>query len=186
MQTGADSDIEDDDGAPIMVVSPEPIPAPLTPPPPQEPSAASAAAGAAAAQTATPAKVVIVGAGPAGLACARQLRHLGGSSIETVVLEGRDRIGGRVCSMELPGSGGKYADLGASFIHGTSDSNPVFKLLTDSGATLDPEGGGYSQVCFLLTITCSLPQQPSHETNRNILNSAKGLGGVCTVAGCEQ
>lgn len=43
-----------------------------------------------------PAKVVVLGAGTAGLACAQSLQEGGGDSIEVVVLEARKRVGGRV------------------------------------------------------------------------------------------
>ncbi|KAI4321633.1 hypothetical protein MLD38_034994 [Melastoma candidum] len=58
-------------------------------------------------------KVIIVGAGPAGLTAARHLQRQGFS---VIVLEGRDRIGGRVytdrASLSVP------VDLGASIITG--------------------------------------------------------------------
>src|SRR5687768_10675215 len=56
-------------------------------------------------------KVVVVGAGRAGLAAARAL-HDGG--VDGVVVEGRDRIGGRTHTVEV---GGAPVDLGASWIH---------------------------------------------------------------------
>jgi monoamine oxidase len=56
-------------------------------------------------------RVVVVGAGIAGLTAARAL-HLSG--IDVVVLEGRDRIGGRTNTVGL---GEAAVDLGASWIH---------------------------------------------------------------------
>lgn len=57
--------------------------------------------------------VIVIGAGPAGLACAR---HLCKHGVDVVVLEARDRIGGRVwtesASLSAP------ADLGAMLITG--------------------------------------------------------------------
>ena len=44
-------------------------------------------------------RVVVVGAGPAGLSSARALIKMG---IEVTVLEGQDRIGGRVHTASLP------------------------------------------------------------------------------------
>lgn len=64
-----------------------------------------------------PQRVVVVGAGLAGLAAARTLTEHG---VEVVVLEARDRIGGR-CHTE---SG---IDMGAHWIHGT-DGNPITNL----------------------------------------------------------
>jgi monoamine oxidase len=65
--------------------------------------------------------VVVVGAGAAGLASARRLTDAG---VPVVVLEARDRIGGRTWSYDF--GGGTTIDLGASWIHGTQ---PVLEQL---------------------------------------------------------
>jgi monoamine oxidase len=57
---------------------------------------------------------VIIGAGAAGLAAAAELARRGKSA---VILEARDRIGGRVWSLEVPGLP-IPVELGAEFIHG--------------------------------------------------------------------
>lgn len=67
------------------------------------------------------AQYVVIGAGMAGLAAARQLVN-GGASV--IVLEGRDRIGGRLWTDK---SLGTPVDLGASWIHGVR-GNPVAAL----------------------------------------------------------
>ncbi len=56
-------------------------------------------------------RVVVVGAGIAGLTVANALTHAGA---ECVVLEARDRIGGRLHTVDLAGS---PVDLGGSWIH---------------------------------------------------------------------
>ena len=56
-------------------------------------------------------RVVVVGAGIAGLTAAKALAHGG---VECVVLEARDRIGGRLHTVDLAGS---PLDLGGSWIH---------------------------------------------------------------------
>jgi monoamine oxidase len=56
-------------------------------------------------------RVVVVGAGFAGLAAAWELNRAG---VEVVVLEARDRVGGRVWSRELPS--GAVVEMGAEFI----------------------------------------------------------------------
>jgi polyamine oxidase len=56
-------------------------------------------------------RVVVVGAGIAGLTVANALTHAG---VKCVVLEARDRIGGRLHTVDLAGS---PVDLGGSWIH---------------------------------------------------------------------
>ena len=70
--------------------------------------------------------IVVVGAGVAGLGAARDLTAVGR---EVVVVESRQRIGGRVWSDTV---GGAPVDLGGSWLHGLRD-NP----LADLAASLD-------------------------------------------------
>ncbi len=74
-------------------------------------------------------RVVVVGAGLAGLAAARQLADHG---VDVVVVEARDRIGGRVWPARLPS--GLQVDLGATWVHG-ADGNPLSALLRHHGLT---------------------------------------------------
>ena len=75
---------------------------------------------------APPKRVLVIGAGMAGLATARTLHNAG---INVTVLEGRDRIGGRVwTSRRWPDA---PADMGASWIHGVR-GNPL-TALADAG-----------------------------------------------------
>lgn len=80
---------------------------------------------------------IVVGAGVAGLTAARLLQHVGQ---RVVVLEARDRIGGRVVSER---SAGRVTDLGASWIHGIND-NPVADAVAAFGMpTHEFTVGGY-------------------------------------------
>lgn len=90
-----------------------------------------------------PKKVLVLGAGISGMACAKTLQEAG---FDVRVLEGRHRVGGRIWtdrSLGLP------LDLGASFIEGSA-TNPLEKLaalaksktkpLNDEAALFTAEG----------------------------------------------
>jgi polyamine oxidase len=63
-------------------------------------------------------RVIVVGAGMAGLTCASELQQAG---IDVSVVEARDRTGGRLWQGEIDGT---RVDLGGSWLHGTQD-NPL-------------------------------------------------------------
>lgn len=81
------------------------------------------------------ADVAVVGAGVAGLAAARELRRRG---LAVVVLEARDRIGGRIFTLRdarlpLP------VELGAEFVHGAAPL--TYRILAEAGITTIDLGG---------------------------------------------
>ncbi|KAL8915413.1 MAG: hypothetical protein Q9172_006882 [Xanthocarpia lactea] len=114
--------------------------------------------------------IVVVGAGMAGLGCARQLEALfrqyhyrlslvGEEPPKVIVLEGRNRIGGRVYSHPLhnqtaariPEHARCTAEMGAHIITGFDHGNPLnmiirgqlalhFHLLTDNSTLYDSDG----------------------------------------------
>ena len=74
--------------------------------------------------------VIVVGAGISGLAAAKEIQDAGKS---VVILEARDRIGGRITSVPLQTVPGGVVDIGAAWIHGVGKGmgrrrNPVAKL----------------------------------------------------------
>lgn len=71
-------------------------------------------------------RVIVIGAGVAGLVIARLLQA---ADIEVVVVEARDRIGGRTHTLELAGAA---VDVGAAWIHGRA-GNPVAALCDGLG-----------------------------------------------------
>ncbi|MFL5782660.1 MAG: flavin monoamine oxidase family protein [Thermoleophilaceae bacterium] len=98
-------------------------------------AAVAGLAGTAPAQGATRrrrarhADVVVVGAGYAGLTAAHQIAAAGKS---VIVMEARNRVGGRAFNHELPG--GKWSELGATFVGPTQDH--VIRLAKQMGVKL--------------------------------------------------
>jgi monoamine oxidase len=77
---------------------------------------------------------IVIGAGISGTAAARKLSEKG---LKVVVLEARNRVGGRLYTIKttLPDGKKLNVDLGASWIHGYGQKNPLVKLVKESGAT---------------------------------------------------
>ncbi|KAH9892246.1 hypothetical protein F4778DRAFT_784612 [Xylariomycetidae sp. FL2044] len=89
-------------------------------------------------------RIGVVGAGVAGLRCCDILLQHG---FDVTLLEGRDRLGGRVHQARMPS--GRTVDAGPNWIHGT-ENNPILDLAKQTNTTtwswdtpasvLDPEG----------------------------------------------
>jgi monoamine oxidase len=75
--------------------------------------------------------VAVIGAGAAGIAAARRLAEAGGVSV--LVLEGRNRAGGRAWTID---AGGYPADLGCEWLH-SADRNVLVPLAERLGLALD-------------------------------------------------
>jgi NADPH-dependent 2,4-dienoyl-CoA reductase/sulfur reductase-like enzyme len=75
-----------------------------------------------------PERVIVIGAGFAGLAAANALRN---SGVEVVVLEARGRLGGRANTRDLGGDGA-HTDLGAYWIH-EPIGNPMTRYAQQAG-----------------------------------------------------
>ncbi len=76
-------------------------------------------------------EVAVIGAGAAGIAAARRLTGLGRG---VVVLEARDRVGGRAST--VPTALGKPVDLGCEWLH-SADRNSWTELARSAGFALD-------------------------------------------------
>ncbi len=77
------------------------------------------------ATTALPKKVIVIGAGVAGLSAARILHDAG---IETMVLEARDRLGGRTWTVHFEDA---PVDMNGGYLHDL-DVNALAKLYRDA------------------------------------------------------
>ncbi|XP_066283765.1 uncharacterized protein [Branchiostoma lanceolatum] len=69
-------------------------------------------------------KVLVLGAGMAGISAARSLNQSG--LTDFAILEGTGRIGGRVWKVQF---GGKTIDIGPNWVHGISDDNPIWAMV---------------------------------------------------------
>lgn len=83
--------------------------------------------------------VVVIGAGMAGLTCARALAEEG---VRVLVLEARDRVGGRIRTVRVEGQ--EAVELGAEFVHGRPAE--LLALIAEAGCEVYERRG--AQVCF--------------------------------------
>lgn len=76
------------------------------------------------------AEVVIIGGGAAGIAAARRLHEAG---VDAVIVEARERLGGRAWTAE---AGGFAVDLGCGWLH-SAERNPWTRIAEAQGRTID-------------------------------------------------
>ncbi|XP_041002483.1 probable polyamine oxidase 4 isoform X1 [Juglans microcarpa x Juglans regia] len=74
--------------------------------------------------------VIVIGGGISGVAAARILSD---ASVKVILLESRDRLGGRI---HTDYSFGCPVDMGASWLHGVCNENPLAPLICGLGLTL--------------------------------------------------
>ncbi|KAK9367004.1 hypothetical protein V1509DRAFT_202542 [Lipomyces kononenkoae] len=79
-------------------------------------------------------KIAIVGAGTAGISCARTLLKHG---FDVTIFEARDRIGGRIHESNLFG---KPVDLGPNWMHGDTLQNSALAYFKDASVALHDTG----------------------------------------------
>ncbi|MEA2688458.1 MAG: hypothetical protein QOD51_1065 [Candidatus Eremiobacteraeota bacterium] len=109
--------------------------------------------------------VVVIGAGAAGLAAARALSRAG---VTTIVLEARDRIGGRLYTREDAGLP-MPVELGGEFIHGTAGVS--FALLRDANTSAVDTG----DASFMLEDGKLRDGEDPFETVARVMARAKDL-----------
>ena len=77
--------------------------------------------------------VVVVGAGLAGLVTARDAAAAG---LDVLVVEARDRVGGRLLNAPLPGADGEIVEAGGQWVGPGQDR--IAALITDLGLATFP------------------------------------------------
>lgn len=80
-------------------------------------------------------RIVIIGAGMAGLTAAHKLCTAAGDLVDVTILEAGDRIGGRILTSEFAGD---RVEMGATWIHGIGGS-PIYALADQIGALTAPD-----------------------------------------------
>ncbi|XP_042040793.1 probable polyamine oxidase 4 isoform X2 [Salvia splendens] len=82
--------------------------------------------------SATP-SVIVIGGGISGIVAARTLHTLQNASFKVILLESQDRIGGRI---HTDYSFGCPVDMGASWLHGVCNENPLSPVIRRLGLTM--------------------------------------------------
>jgi len=88
----------------------------------------------------TETEVVVVGGGAAGIGAARKLTDAG---VPCLLLEARDRLGGRAWTHE---AGGYPLDLGCGWLH-SADKNPLTRIARDQGRRIDQTPPPWQRIC---------------------------------------
>lgn len=98
-------------------------------------------------------EVVIVGGGAAGIAAARRLHDAG---VQCLLLEARDRLGGRSWTVADPS--GSAIDLGCGWLH-SADRNPWTGIAIAQGRTIDKTPPPWAR----MPLPRNFPERDQHE-----------------------
>ena len=102
-------------------------------------------------------RVIVIGAGAAGLACAAKLSR---ANLAVTLLEASDRVGGRAFTSSWDEGDDSVLEMGATWLHGTQ-GHPLYGLAHAHGLLGAPSGGAASPVAdgeaSLVAGGCMLP-----------------------------
>ncbi|KAL3372680.1 hypothetical protein AABB24_004964 [Solanum stoloniferum] len=105
--------------------------------------------------------VIVIGGGISGVAAARFLQN---AYFKVLLLESRDRLGGRI---HTDNSFGCPVDLGASWLHGVCNENPLAPLIRRLGLTLYRTSGDDSVLYDHDLESCMLFGMDGHQVPHN-------------------
>eukprot|EP00257_Ricinus_communis_P019943 XP_015579069.1 probable polyamine oxidase 4 [Ricinus communis] len=114
-------------------------------------------------QNSSPPSVIVIGAGISGLAAARVLYD---ASFKVILLESRDRLGGRI---HTDYSFGYPVDLGASWLHGVCNENPLAPLIRSLRLTLYKTSGDNSVLYDHDLESCTLFDMNGHQVPKELV-----------------
>src|ERR1700741_4783534 len=96
-------------------------------------------------------EVVVVGGGAAGIAAARTLHDAG---VDCLLVEARDRLGGRAWTVTA--EGGAPIDLGCGWLH-SADRNPWREIAEAQGGSIDKTPPPWTQHSAPIGFPLSVP-----------------------------
>lgn len=125
-------------------------------------------------------KIVVVGAGLAGLTAAYRIEQLTGQPVE--MFEARERVGGRVFTAHM---GSSYAELGGRFITDGGEAKNIKTLISELGLEIDAFQPmlserkcyfqGEASLYYDLFKDCPEPDEKNFAALQNLALSAKNL-----------
>ncbi|XP_034682937.1 probable polyamine oxidase 4 [Vitis riparia] len=107
--------------------------------------------------------VIVIGGGISGIAAAHTLHN---ASFQVVLLESRDRLGGRI---HTDYSLGCPVDMGASWLHGACNENPLAPLICRLGLTLYRTSGDDSVLYDHDLESCTLFDMDGHQVPQKMV-----------------
>ncbi len=137
-------------------------------------------------------QVIVIGAGAAGLECCRSLLHDHGvPAHQLLLLEARDRLGGRIFTEEhstTAPDGSQCTvtlDAGAAWVHGCHPDNPMLPLLQPGVCAVAEANPWTEPSAAVLAAYLDGEPVPREELDAGIAEHKRHMQAVCRcAAGC--